>query len=116
VTEPIKSVDMPVVGELKRALKMAIRPTGAELQLAEVVTAPPALSEVAPSPSSAGKTDRTLPATASRLPPVGLVGTDGAGGGVCRSCGCNSEWLSCATSRPQSTGQANQRGNERGAR
>src|SRR6266852_648147 len=42
VAEPVKSVDEPVVVELKRAPIMAIKPTGEEVQLAEVVTPPPA--------------------------------------------------------------------------
>ena len=37
VAEPIKSADEPVVVELKRAPIMAIKPTGEEVQLAEVV-------------------------------------------------------------------------------
>src|SRR6185436_8316409 len=41
VSEPIKA-DAPVVMDLKRASIMAIQPTGVEVQLAEVVTAPPA--------------------------------------------------------------------------
>ncbi|MBK7929985.1 MAG: hypothetical protein IPJ98_21675 [Bryobacterales bacterium] len=41
VTKPIQSVDEPVVVELKRAPIMAIKPTGEEVQLAEVVTPPP---------------------------------------------------------------------------
>src|ERR1700720_1400801 len=40
VAEPIKSVDEPVVAELKRAPIMAIKPSGEEVQLAEVVTPP----------------------------------------------------------------------------
>jgi hypothetical protein len=63
VAEPIKSVDAPVVVEMRRAPVMAIRPTGDEVQLAEVVTPPPAVVEVA-----------ALPATASSLPLIGLLG------------------------------------------
>ena len=47
VAEPIKSADEPVVAELKRAPIMAIKPTGEEVQVAEVVTPPPAQTEVA---------------------------------------------------------------------
>ena len=47
VAEPIKSADAPVVVELKQAPIMAIKPTGEEVQLAEVVTPPPAETEVA---------------------------------------------------------------------
>jgi hypothetical protein len=66
VTEPIKSADEPVVVELKRAPIMAVKPTGEEVQLAEVVTLPPVETEVAMAPA--------LPATASTLPLVFLFG------------------------------------------
>ena len=69
VTEPIKTADAPVVVELKRAPIMAVQPTGQEVQLAEVVTMPPAQTLVAtaePAPK--------LPATASSLPLIALLG------------------------------------------
>ena len=66
VTEPIKSADEPVVVELKRAPIMAVKPTGEEVQLAEVVTLPPVETEVAMAPA--------LPATASTLPLMFLFG------------------------------------------
>jgi hypothetical protein len=71
VAEPIKSADAPVVIELKRAPIMAIKPTGEELQLAEVVTPPPAATEVA---TAAVEPDRVLPSTASPLPLLALAG------------------------------------------
>ena len=53
VTEPIKLVDAPVVAELKRAPIMAIKPTGEEVQLAQVVTPPPAAeTQVVTAPAS----------------------------------------------------------------
>jgi len=64
VTEPIKTADAPVVVEMTRAPIMAIQPTGEEVALAEVVTAPPALDA----------TPAALPATASNLPLIGLFG------------------------------------------
>src|SRR5580704_2784151 len=73
VAEPIKSADAPVVVELKRAPIMAIKPTGEEVQLAEVVTPPPALREVAALPA-ATVAETTLPATASTLPLIFLLG------------------------------------------
>jgi hypothetical protein len=73
VTEPFKSADEPVVAELKQAPIMAVKPTGEEVQLAEVVTPPPALSEVAALPA-ATVAETTLPATASTLPLVFLLG------------------------------------------
>jgi len=66
--EPIKTADAPVVAELKRAPIMAIKPTGEEVQLTAVVTAPPAMTEVA-----SAQPDK-LPATASPLPLIGLLG------------------------------------------
>jgi hypothetical protein len=72
VAEPIKTVDAPVVVELKRAPIMAIKPTGEEVALVEVVTLPPVLEakEVVADPV----VEKTLPATASTLPLVGLLG------------------------------------------
>jgi len=71
----------PVVVEMKRAPIMAIKPTGEEVVLAEVVTPPPAavvVAEVAPQaasqPVAAEAPAQTLPATGSSLPLVGLVG------------------------------------------
>ena len=74
VAEPIKSADAPVVARLKRAPIMAIQPTGEEVQLAQVVTPPPAETQVA-------KANR-LPATASTLPLIGLFGLMALGGAL----------------------------------
>jgi hypothetical protein len=74
VTEPAKLAAEPVVLELKRAPLMAFRPTGEEVQLAEVVTPPPAQTEVAT------VTEKTLPATASPLPLIGLFALMALGG------------------------------------
>jgi hypothetical protein len=71
VTEPIKSVDAPVVAELRTAPVMAVKPTGEEMQLTEAVTPPPAETEVAAAPMVA---ERALPATASLLPLMALFG------------------------------------------
>jgi hypothetical protein len=66
VAEPITTADAPVVVQLKQAPVMAIQPSGAQVELAEVVTAPPAPVQEA---------DRTaLPHTASTLPLIGLLG------------------------------------------
>lgn len=67
VTAPIKSADEAVVVELKRAPIMAIQPTGEEVQLEAVVTPPPTVVETATA-------ERALPATASTLPLIGLLG------------------------------------------
>ena len=74
VAEPIMSADAPVVAELKRAPIMAIKPTGEEVQLAEVVTTPPAETEVVMVAQAPAVAQMTLPATASTLPLIGLFG------------------------------------------
>lgn len=63
VEAPIKSVDEPVVAQLKTAPIMAITPAGEEVKTADIATAQPA-----PQPAA------TLPATASNLPLIGLIG------------------------------------------
>jgi len=73
VAEPIKSTNAPVVVELKRAPIMAIEPTGGELQLAQVVTSPPAEVAVDLAPVS-GDASGELPSTASPLPLAALAG------------------------------------------
>ena len=78
VAEPIKSADAPVVVELKRAPIMAIQPTGEEVQLAQVVTPPPAQTEIA----MATPVEKALPATASPLPLIGLLGLLALGGAL----------------------------------
>jgi hypothetical protein len=72
VAEPIQSADAPVVLQLKQAPVSAIQPTGEEVQLADVVTAPPAMADapVADAPVA----DAALPSTASSLPLFGLFG------------------------------------------
>ncbi len=76
VAEPIRTADAPVVVELKRVPIMAIRPTGEEVQLAEVVTAPPAEPEtvVAMAPPAEPVREKQLPDTAGTLPLIGLIG------------------------------------------
>jgi hypothetical protein len=75
VTEPVLSIDAPVVVALKQAPIMAVQPTGEEVQLAEVVTPPPAETEVAMATPVA-----ELPTTASSLPLVALCGLLALGG------------------------------------
>jgi hypothetical protein len=80
VAEPIRTADAPIVDELRRAPVMAIQPTGEEVQLAQVVTPPPAAEmQVARAPVSM-ELERTLPATASTLPLIGLFGLLALGG------------------------------------
>jgi hypothetical protein len=59
--ETIQTVDEPIIAQLREAPVQAIQPTGVEVELAQVVTPPPA-EQVA------------LPATASSLPLIGLLG------------------------------------------
>jgi hypothetical protein len=89
VAEPIQSAAAPVVVEMKRAPIMAIQPTGEDVVLAAVVTAPPpepVQEASAPTPSSqpAAAPDpapaATLPATASSTPLFGLLGLLALGG------------------------------------
>jgi hypothetical protein len=75
VAEPIKTADEPVAVQLKEAPIMAIQPSGEEVQLSEVVTPPPA-----PAPVADASADRTLPATASPLPLIALLGLLALGG------------------------------------
>ena len=79
VAEPIKSVDAPVVAQLRVAPIMAVKPTGEEMQLTEVVTPPPAETEaVAAAPMVVE--EQTLPATASPLPLIAMFGLLALGG------------------------------------
>lgn len=68
VSEPVKLAAQPVVAELKRVPVMAAKPTGQQVQLAEVVTAPPALM------ASAAPLPKKLPSTAGSLPSLALLG------------------------------------------
>jgi len=79
--KPIKSADEPVVVEMKRTPILAIKPTGEEVQLAEVVTPPPAETLVAANTAPASTPpERTLPETSSTLPLIGLFGLLALGG------------------------------------
>jgi len=71
VVEPIKPRDEVVVAQLKVAPVQAIQPTGEEVELAQVVTPPPPAELVA---------SAALPATASPLPLIGLLGFLALGG------------------------------------
>ena len=95
IAEPVKTAQAPVVLEMKRAEIMAIKPSGEEVKLAEVVTAPPATevasasantTEVASAPTTQAASAspapaetpmpaaKVLPATASTLPLIALLG------------------------------------------
>ena len=81
VATPIKSASEPLVVQLKQAPILAIKPTGEEVQLAEVVTPPPAETQVAAATTPAVPNTQ-LPATASTLPLFGLLGFLALGGGL----------------------------------
>jgi len=66
VTAPITSAEEPVVVQLKQAPVLAVKPTGEDVEIAQVVTPPPA--EVAQAPAA------RLPNTASPMPLIGLFG------------------------------------------
>jgi hypothetical protein len=71
ITKPTKSVnDEPVVA-LKKAPVTAVKPTGEEVEVAQVITPPPAQQK-----ETADATERSgqLPHTASLLPLLGLIG------------------------------------------
>jgi hypothetical protein len=76
VAEPIQSADHPVVVALKSAPVMAYQPSGQQVELAQVVTPPPAQNEVAVN------TAPSLPATASQLPLIALLGLLALGGAI----------------------------------
>jgi hypothetical protein len=66
--------DEPVV-QLREAPVMAVKPTGEEVTLAEVVTPPPAEEQVAAAPApTPDPVAPELPATSSTLPLVALLG------------------------------------------
>jgi hypothetical protein len=79
ITKPAKSVnDEPVVA-LKQAPLTAVKPTGEEVEIAQVVTPAPAQKK-----GTADATERTgqLPHTASLLPLLGLIGLLSLGAGL----------------------------------
>jgi hypothetical protein len=78
VAEPIKSATEPQVLALKKAPVRAIKPTGEEVELAQVITPPPpaALTES----SEPTQVAQNLPDTASPLPLMGLFGLLALGG------------------------------------
>jgi hypothetical protein len=82
--------ELQAVAELKQAPVTAVKPTGEEVELAQVVEAPPALAPAAAAvqettpvvqkPSALAETPSTLPATASPVPLIGLFGLLALGG------------------------------------
>jgi hypothetical protein len=80
VAEPIKTADAPVVVEMKQAPVMAVQPTGEQVQLAAVVTPPPA--EMPAVATTQAPVADTLPATGSTMPLIGLMGLIALGGAL----------------------------------
>jgi hypothetical protein len=86
IAEPITSAAEPVVVELKQAPVRAIQPSGEEVELAQVVTPPPA-AEIAQAPARAEALAQmaqtapaALPKTAGLMPLFGLLGMLALGG------------------------------------
>jgi hypothetical protein len=69
VEVPITSAEEPLVVALKQAPVLAVKPTGEDVEIAEVVAAPPAEVLVA-----TNDTPAELPRTASPMPLIGLFG------------------------------------------
>ena len=79
ITKPAKSVDDEPVVALKQAPLTAVKPTGEEVEVAQVVTPSPAQQK-----ETADATERMeqLPQTASLLPLFGLIGLLSLGAGL----------------------------------
>jgi hypothetical protein len=80
VLQPTMAADEPVVAQLKQAPIMAYQPSGEQVELAAVVTAPPPAElapDIAPTPVAA-----MLPATSSSLPLIALFGLLALGGAL----------------------------------
>ena len=71
VEEPVMLAAPPVMQQLKQASIMAFQPTGEAVQLSAVVTVPPAEVQATATPVVPAE---VLPATASSLPLIGLIG------------------------------------------
>jgi hypothetical protein len=73
VTKPAMTLNDPEVLQLKQVAIMATKPTGEDVELAAVVTPPPAV-ELQPDTTPVTAAAQSLPATASSLPLIGLLG------------------------------------------
>ncbi len=71
ITVPITSAEEPVVVQLKQAPVLAVKPTGEDVEIAQVVTPAPAEALVAANEAPAAA---QLPKTASPMPLIGLLG------------------------------------------
>jgi len=77
VEVPMVTLNEPVVAQLQQAPVIAVKPTGEDVELAQVVTPPPAQEVVAENTELAAA---TLPKTASSLPLIALFGLLALGG------------------------------------
>jgi len=77
VAQPILTADAPVVLQMKMAPVMAYQPTGEQVELAAVVTPPPAV-ELQPDPTPIAE----LPHTSSVTPLIALFGLLALGGAL----------------------------------
>jgi|SwirhisoilCB1_FD_contig_91_1120397_length_1579_multi_3_in_0_out_0_2 hypothetical protein len=79
---PAKSANDPSVVALKKAPVKAEQPTGEEVEIADLFPVPPQLLAQNTSPTQSSSPAHKLPATASELPLVGLLGLLLASAGV----------------------------------
>jgi len=79
VEEPVLTLNEPVVAQMRQAPIMAIQPTGEEVEIAAVVTTPPA-AELEPDTAPTQVAMTMLPKTASPLPVIALLGLLALGG------------------------------------
>jgi hypothetical protein len=84
LTQPVKAADEPPVVALKEAPVTAVKPTGDEVAIAEVVELPPVQTASAPKPEVTKRLKR-LPKTASPLPLAGIMGLLSLGTGFALS-------------------------------
>jgi hypothetical protein len=77
VAQPITTADAPVVIQMKQTPVKAFQPTGQQVELAAVVTPPPA-AEFLPDPAPVAM----LPPTAGSLPLIALFGLLALGGAL----------------------------------
>jgi hypothetical protein len=80
VQQPIVAASEPVVVQMKQAPVKALQPTGEEVELAAVVTAPPPM-ELTPD-TTPTTLAAVLPATSSALPLIALFGLLALGGAL----------------------------------
>jgi len=79
VEKPMLTVDEPEVAQMREVPVKAIQPTGEDVEIAAVVTPPPA-AELEPDTAPTQVAAMTLPATASPLPLIALLGLLALGG------------------------------------